>query len=61
MEGAQAAEQERNSDNRRNIIICSQPELTCGCNAVESDKGVEAGSGSRQDACEAKRHEAAYS
>lgn len=60
MEGAQGAEQERNSDNRRNIIW-SQQELTCGRNAVESDEGVEAGSGSRQDASETKRHETAHS
>lgn len=60
MEGAQGAEKGWNSDNRGSIIWL-QPELTCGCDAVKSDEGVEAGSGSRQDAGEPKRHEAARS
>lgn len=60
MEEAQEVEQEENSANSESVIWF-HPRLTCGGDAVKSDKGIEAGSSSRQDAWETKRHEAAHS
>lgn len=53
-------EQDENGANRTSVFWF-HPALTCRGDAVKSDKGVETGSSSRQDACETERHEAAHS